>query len=233
MSEAECIDRGRIEAGLLSVRERISQAASRACRAVDSITLVAVSKTHPKEVIEVAYSLGHRAFGENYVQELHQKWQTLTHLEGLRLHFIGHLQRNKARQVVETGALVETVDSERVARELSKRALSAGVRLPVFLQVNIGRETQKAGCSPEKVPVLVEALSGLEGLDLRGLMAIPPNADDPEETRPHFRALKGLADAQGLTEVSMGMSQDFEVAIEEGATVVRVGTAIFGPRRKT
>ncbi len=220
-------DAARVAERLAMVRESIARACARAGRSVDEVTLVAVSKRHPAEAVRAAYAAGQRVFGENYVQELVEKAAALADLEDLRWHFIGHLQRNKARQVAEVGAVVETVDSPRLARELGRRASAP---LDVLAQVNVAGEAQKSGCAPEELPALLEAIASEPQLRLRGLMTIPPFDDDPERTRPHFARLRALADAHGLPARSMGMSADLEVAIEEGATIVRVGTAIFGPR---
>jgi PLP dependent protein len=217
---------------LAEVRARIARAESRAGRAPGSVTLVAVSKTKPASAIREAYAAGQRVFGENYVRELLDKRRELADLPDLELHFIGHLQRNKAKDVVLARATVETVDSERLATELDKRAGAAGVRVPVLVQVNVAREPQKSGCDPDAVAALIAHVRSLPGLELRGLMTIPPHDDDPERIRPHFSALRALR-ARHLDPgswLSMGMSADLEVAVEEGATHVRVGTAIFGAR---
>lgn len=216
--------------GLDRVRERIASACARAGRSEDEVQLVAVSKVHPPEAIRDAYAAGQRRFGENYVQELADKADALADLTDLRWHFIGHLQRNKAKHVARVRAFVETVDSGRLAGELDKRAASEGVALPVLIQVNVAGETQKAGCAVDALPTLVADVRACARLDLRGLMTIPPLGEAAEASRPHFARLRELADEHGLTDVSMGMSADLEVAIEEGATIVRVGTAIFGAR---
>jgi pyridoxal phosphate enzyme (YggS family) len=217
---------------LASVRERIARAAERAGRPAGSVTLVAVSKTKPPEAIREACAAGQRVFGENYVQELLDKREALSDLPDLELHFIGHLQRNKVKDVLRARALVETVDSERLAAELDRRAAALGVRVPVLLQVNVAREPQKSGCDPDALAALIASVRAMPALELRGLMTIPPLGEAPELSRPHFRALRELAHAhlgQGAW-LSMGMSADLEVAVEEGATHVRVGTAIFGAR---
>ena len=217
-----------IRAGLDVVRERIERACARAGRSASEVTLVAVSKTHPAEAVREAYAAGQRVFGENYVQELSEKAAALADLEGLRWHFIGHLQRNKVKDVARVGALIETVDSERLAAEIDKRALAA--RVPVLLQVNVAGEAQKSGCTPDELDALVPSVRALAHLELIGLMTVPPLGEAPEASRPHFARLRALARRHGLAELSMGMSADLEVAIEEGATLVRVGTAIFGKR---
>lgn len=212
---------------LARVRERIERACARAGRSPDEVALVAVSKVHPADAVREAYEAGQRLFGENYVQELSAKAAALADLPRLRWHFIGHLQRNKVKQVLGTGAVIETVDSERLAREVDKRASE---RVEVLLQVNVAGEAQKSGCDPSELGALIEVVRSLPRLSLRGLMTIPPLEREPERSRPHFARLRALAEEHGLTELSMGMSGDLEVAIEEGATIVRVGTAIFGAR---
>lgn len=219
--------------GLERVRERIASACAAARRDPSTVSLVAVSKTQPAEAVREAYDAGQRLFGENYVQELAEKAAALSELPELTWHFIGHLQRNKVKSVIAVGAgvTVETVDSLRLAAEIDKRAASEGRVVPVLLQVNVAGEAQKSGCSPDELVTLVADVRALPHLSLRGLMTIPPLGRDPEASRPHFARLRGMASEHGLTELSMGMSADLEVAIEEGATMVRVGTAIFGERR--
>ncbi len=224
---------------LAQVEERVRAACERAGRERAEVRLIAVSKRKPAEDIRAAYALGQRDFGENYMQELLQKQEQLQDLPGLRFHMIGHLQRNKARHLVsavraEQELVLHTLDDARLISELSKRlAAREGVKpMPVFVEVNIASEAQKSGCLPEQLPALIEALDAAPELAPQGLMVIPPAAEDPELTRPHFAALRELRDSlcPGWPRLSMGMSQDFELAIEEGATDVRVGTAIFGVR---
>ena len=207
--------------GLKKVRERIAQACARAGRAQGSVTLAAVSKGQPMEKIREAFAAGQTLFAENYAQELREKSSALPDAEW---HFIGALQSNKARMVVGRAALIHTRDRISLARELAKRAEGAQ---RVLLEVNIGREPQKSGVLPEEAPGLLDAVRALPQLRCEGLMCIPPAEGDP---RPHFRALRELGEKLGLRELSMGMSADYEAAIEEGATIVRVGTAIFGER---
>lgn len=225
-----------IAENLRRVREHIARSAERVGRDPESIELVAVSKIHPPEAIREAYESGQRHFGENYVQELLTKQAALVDLEEIHWHFIGHLQRNKVKQIVGLTALVETVDSVRLLSAIEKRADRADVTVDVLLQVNIGDEDSKNGCSSGALGELIENSLGSLRVKPRGLMVIPPFELDADETRPYFRALKELRDLHGgeasLPELSMGMSHDFEVAIEEGATLVRVGTAIFGPRHR-
>ncbi len=220
----------RVADGLAAVRERIEAACAGAGRSPDGVTLVAVSKVHPAQAVRDAYAAGQRVFGENYVQELADKAEALAELADLRWHFIGHLQRNKVKQVARVGAVVETVDSARLAGELDKRAASEGQVLPVLLQVNVAGEAQKSGCAPEALSALVAEVRAMPNLTLRGLMTIPPLGEAPEASRPFFARLRELAAVHHVEELSMGMSADLEVAIEEGATIVRVGTAIFGSR---
>lgn len=219
-----------ISAAIERVRERIARACERAGRNVDAVQLISVSKGHPVETIRAAYDAGMRVFGENYAQELAEKASILGDLEEIRWRFIGHLQRNKIKLIERARASVDTVDSLRLAEALSSRAKLAGRDVELLIQVNVAREPQKSGCTPEDLPALVEAVRALPNVDLRGLMTVAPDSSDPEETRPFFSALRELAEAHGLPELSMGMTHDLEQAVEEGATMVRIGTAIFGPR---
>ena len=213
-----------VAAGLTRVRERIAAACARSGRDPASVRLVAVSKTKPVEMLRAAQAAGQAIFGENYAQDLREKADALP---GVEWHFIGALQTNKAKLVVGRAALIHTCDRVALAQELSKRAKSAGITQRVLLEVNIGREPQKAGALPEDVPALLEKILALPSLAPLGLMCIPPAEGDP---RKHFRSLRQLGQGLGLPELSMGMSADYEIAIEEGATLVRVGTAIFGER---
>lgn len=219
---------------LARVRQRIEQAATRAGRDPSEPRLVAVSKIHSPESVREAYEAGQRLFGENYVQELREKQQSLGDLDDLKWHFIGHLQRNKVRQVVGSVDLIETIDSQRLLDEVARRAENASVDIGILVQVNIRGEESKSGCDPEGLGELLEAVDRQRRVVLRGLMVLPPFELEAEETRPYFSELRELRERHGgaaaLPELSMGMSHDFEVAIEEGATLVRVGTAIFGPR---
>lgn len=218
------------------MQRAIEAAARSASRDPAGIRLVAVSKHQPAAAIAAAHAAGQRDFGENYVQELVGKAEELGSLEGLRWHAIGALQRNKVRDVARVAHVVHTVDRVELATELRRRAAAADRAVDVLIEVSIAGEEQKAGCAPAEVGRVLEALAADDRVHAVGLMAIPPLADDPEATRPHFRALRVLRDelrAAGhgeLRELSMGMSADFAVAIEEGATLVRVGTAIFGAR---
>ena len=214
---------------LNAVRERIARAAERAHRDPQTILLLAVTKVFPATVIEEAYALGLREFGENYVQELEGKYGQVHNLEGVRFHLIGHLQSNKSGKAAELFDVVQTVDSAKLARRLS----DAGRSLEVMLEVKLAPEEAKSGAAPEELPELIAAVQALARLRLTGLMTMPPWSDDPEASRPYFRRLRALAERHGLPQLSMGMSSDLEVAIEEGSTCVRVGTALFGKRKKT
>jgi PLP dependent protein len=213
-----------VAAGLSRVRERMAAACARAGRDPAAVRLIAVSKNKPIEMLRAAYAAGQTMFGENYAQQLREKAAALP---GVEWHFVGALQTNKARLVVGRAALIHTCDRLSLAQELSKRAKNAGVAQRVLLEVNVGREVQKAGALPEEVPALLEQVRALGALVCEGVMCIPPAGVDP---RFHFRSLRALGESLGLPELSMGMSADYEVAIEEGATLVRVGTAIFGER---
>ena len=213
---------------LNAVRERIARAAERAHRDPQTILLLAVTKVFPATVIEEAYALGLREFGENYVQELEGKYGQVHNLEGVRFHLIGHLQSNKSGKAAELFDVVQTVDSAKLARRLS----DAGRSLEVMLEVKLAPEEAKSGAAPEELPDLIAAVQALARLRLTGLMTMPPWSDDPQASRPYFRRLRELAERHGLPQLSMGMSGDLEVAIEEGSTCVRVGTALFGKRKK-
>lgn len=213
-----------IAANLAEVRARIDSAARRAGRDPSSVTLLAVTKTKPLDDLLAAYEAGVRDFGENRVQEAEAKFPHLP--RDAARHLIGPIQSNKANKAARLADVVHAVDSADVARRLARAAGSEGRRLAAYVEVNTGGEETKAGVAPADVPALVESVRALPELDLRGLMAIPP----PGDTRPHFVLLRGLAESLGLAGLSMGMSDDFEAAIEEGATVVRVGTALFGRR---
>jgi len=227
------------------VRAQLAEALASADRAPDSARLVAVSKFQPASAIRAAYAEGQRDFGENYVQELEQKAAELADLSDLRWHMIGHLQRNKARAVAPLASLIHTVHSIELARELDKRAsglslsgarafASGESRLPVLVEVNVGGEAQKSGCAPEALASLLDALDEATHLRSLGLMCVPPHTEEPSGSRPYFDELRRLRDvhggAQRLPELSMGMTADLAYAVAAGATIVRVGTAIFGER---
>jgi len=224
----------------LAVRERIAAAARRAGRSPDGILLMGVSKTHAPHVIREAYAAGLRLFGENRVQEFAGKAASLADLASAEWHMIGHLQTNKAATAAELFHAVDAVDSVRLAEKLDTAARTLGKKLPVLVEINIGGEAAKNGLAPgsQDLEELLLAAQRLEALEFRGLMTVPPYTENPENARPFFRKLCELRDQIaerklpniGMVVISMGMSHDFEVAVEEGSTCVRVGTAIFGER---
>jgi pyridoxal phosphate enzyme (YggS family) len=227
---------------IAQVRERISRAAGRVHRNADSIVLMAVSKTVEAARIKEAFDAGLRVFGENRVQEFESKSAALSELKDAQWRLIGHLQSNKARKAAELFHAVDSVDSLRLAERLNQAATEAGKKLEVLIEIKVGQEESKAGIpldSPD-LENLLRSAPQLESLRIRGLMTVPPFTDDPEGARPYFRLLRDLRDqiaarklpAIQMAVLSMGMSHDFEVAIEEGSTCVRVGTAIFGARPK-
>jgi pyridoxal phosphate enzyme (YggS family) len=224
-----------VRANLAAVRERIADAARRAGRRDDAVLIVAVSKTVDVDRVRAAIAAGVPALGENRVQEAREKIAAIGRPRPW--HLIGHLQTNKVRDALDCFDLIHSVDRLPLAQALSSRAAQAGRRADVLVQVNVGAEPQKGGIRPEDLRSGLEAMVALPGLRLRGLMTIPPLPRDPEDSRPHYRQMWKLLEAArgwGLpgefAELSMGMSGDFEVGVEEGATIVRVGTAIFGPR---
>jgi hypothetical protein len=225
-----------------AIHERIARAAARVHRSPDSITLMAVSKTVEPERIKEAYAAGLRVFGENRVQEFESKSAALSELKDAEWHLIGHLQSNKAKKAAESFHAVDSVDSLRLAEKLNQAAAESNKKLNVLLEIKVGQEESKAGItldSPE-LENLLRAAPQLTNLNIRGLMTVPPFTDNPEGARPYFRLLRDLRDqitarklpAIQMDVLSMGMSHDFEVAIEEGSTCVRVGTALFGTRPK-
>jgi pyridoxal phosphate enzyme (YggS family) len=217
-----------IRVNLERVRERIARAAERAGRRADDVLLVGVSKTVPVERIRQAVAAGVPALGENRVQEAEAKIAALG--RPVPWHLIGHLQTNKVRAALELFDVIQSLDRLELARECDRRARARGRSVAVLLQVNVAAEASKGGFAPGDVGAAIDAIAALDHLELRGLMAIPPPVERAEEARGWFRMLAQLGKLHGLAGLSMGMSADFEVAIEEGATMVRVGTAIFGPR---
>jgi hypothetical protein len=213
---------------LAAVEQRIVNACARAGRRREEVTLLAVTKIFPARAILDAYALGLREFGENYVQEFEGKAPEVLGLPGARFHLIGHLQSNKARKGAELFDVIQTVDSAKLARRLAE----AGKPMEVMIEVKLSEEESKHGCAPVDVPALVDAIRALPLLTLKGLMTMPPWSEDPEVARPYFQKLRELARQVGVEGLSMGMSNDLEVAIEEGSTMVRVGTALFGRRKK-
>jgi pyridoxal phosphate enzyme (YggS family) len=232
-----------IPENIAAIQERIAVAARRTGRRPEDVALMAVSKTHPPERIREAYAAGLRLFGENRVQEFAGKAAAVAELTGTEWHMIGHLQTNKAGKAAELFAAVDSVDSVKLAERLDASAHSSGKKVSVLIEINVGGETAKTGIAPDsrELEELLLASARLEALEFRGLMTVPPFTDDPEEARPYFRKLRELRDAIAarklpaiaMNVLSMGMSHDFEVAIEEGSTCVRVGTAIFGERERT
>ncbi|MFZ5927574.1 MAG: YggS family pyridoxal phosphate-dependent enzyme [Acidobacteriota bacterium] len=213
---------------LAEVEQRILAACACCGRRREEVTLLAVTKTFPAEVILEAYDLGLREFGENYVQEFEQKAPRVRPLDGARFHLIGHLQSNKSRRAGELFDVIQTVDSPKLARRLEALARP----LEVMIEVKLSPEETKAGCAAEDLPELIETIRACPNLRLTGLMTMPPWSEDAERSRPYFRRLRELAERYGLRGLSMGMSHDLEVAIQEGATMVRVGTALFGRRKR-
>ncbi|GMQ82461.1 MAG: YggS family pyridoxal phosphate-dependent enzyme [Rhodothermia bacterium] len=227
-----------------SVNQRISYACTQAGRGVDEITLVAVSKTFSESHIRVLYDLGHRDFGENLVQELISKSESFQHqpdYSEINWHMIGHLQRNKAREVINVSSLFHALDSLRLAKELDKRAEQAKTQQQCLVQVNISGEDSKYGVAPEDLHPFLSTASGFEHLIIKGLMGMARPARDPESIRPELAKLRELSvtycgplgDQASMETLSMGMTQDYEIAIEEGATHLRLGNAIFGERANT
>ena len=219
-----------------AVQERIARAAARAGRTADGVRLIAVAKRHPAAVVREAHALGLRAFGENYAQELVAKAADLGPLAGIEWHMIGHLQTNKARLLAPVIAMVHTIDSPTIAVELGKRAAKIGRTIGALIEVNVAKDPSKTGCAPDDLAAIIDAVRASDkgALQLRGLMTMPPYSDHGEDARPFFAKLRELpaqhGGPQALPELSMGMSHDLEAAIAEGATIVRVGTAIFGER---
>ncbi|SPJ35319.1 YggS family pyridoxal phosphate-dependent enzyme [Kushneria phyllosphaerae] len=226
-----------VKDNIVAIRHRLEQALVSAGRPADSAAVLAVSKTKPADMLRAAFDVGQRLFGENYLQEALEKQQALADLEAIEWHYIGALQSNKTRDVAEHFSWVHTVDREKIARRLSEARPASMDALNVCLQVNISRESSKSGVMPEALPALAEQVMALPGLRLRGLMAIPAASDDPaQQRRPHaalrelFETLARRYPEAPLDTLSMGMSGDMEAAIDEGATLVRLGTAIFGSR---
>lgn len=228
-----------LAANLRVIQRRIHDACVRAGRVADEVTLVCVSKTRTAPTIRAAHDAGGRDFGENYAQHLRDKHEALVTAAGLRWHFIGRLQRNKVKFVVGTAALIHTVDRPAIVEAIERRAASAGGIQDVLVQLNLSGEESKSGCSVDELDDLLRCFAQCSHVRCTGLMTMPPFSTDPELSRPVFRRLRQIRDEARaelagveLRQLSMGMSGDFEVAVEEGATLVRVGTAIFGPRER-
>lgn len=225
-----------LKENLQQVENRIAQACARAGRDRSEVTLIAVSKTKPVEMLQEVYDAGIRTFGENKVQEICEKYGKLP--SDIKWHMIGHLQRNKVRQVIDKAALIHSVDSYRLAQEISVQAQKNNLQMPILIEVNIAQEESKFGISADETIQLVEEIAALPNLKIMGLMTIAPYVVDAEENRLYFRQIKQLSvdiknkniDNVSMDILSMGMTGDYEVAIEEGATMVRVGTGIFGAR---
>ncbi len=217
-----------LAARLARVRERIEAACARAHRDPASVRLLAVTKMFGPEAIRDGYALGLRDFGENYVQEMERKAPAVADLTGARFHLIGHLQSNKTKKAVQLFSAIDSVDSAKLARRLD----AEGVALDVMIEVKLSGEETKSGVLPEELPAVVEAVRSSRHLRLTGLMTVPPWSEDAETARPCFARLREIAGRLSVPELSMGMSNDMEVAIEEGATWVRIGTALFGRRKK-
>ncbi len=228
-----------IAENLTAVENKISAACQRAGRRRESVTLIAVSKTKPEVMIEEAYGVGQRDFGENKVQELIRKRDLLP--KDIRWHLIGHLQTNKVRTVIDKTCLIHSVDSLHLAEIISKEAVKKGCTVSVLVEVNVAGEDTKFGVTPEETIGLVESMAALPNLNIEGLMTIAPFVNNPEENRPVFSKLKQLSvdiamkniNNVSMRVLSMGMTNDYEVAIEEGSTMVRVGTGVFGERDYT
>jgi len=225
-----------IEASLDRVRQQVFEACRRANRPETDVALMAVSKVHPVAALLEAYAAGQRLFGENRVQEFAEKSSSLNGLADAEYHLIGPLQSNKSTRAAELFDSIDTVDSVKIAQRLDTAAAALGKQLPVFVEVKLSHEESKHGIAPEELPGLLAAVAGMSNIALAGLMTVPPWSEDPELARPYFQELRRLRDAQqklhpSLTGLSIGMSNDFGVAIEEGSTCVRIGTAIFGRRK--
>jgi pyridoxal phosphate enzyme (YggS family) len=223
-------------ANLGSIQQRIAAACERSGRSASSVTLMAVTKTHPPETVQAAANVGLVYFGENKVQEAKAK---IPHCPGrLRWHFIGHLQSNKARDAVELFEMIQSVDSLALAKEINRRCEQAGKRMPILIEINLAGEASKFGYAPERLLADLPELNALPRLEIQGLMTVPPWKPAAEQVRPFFREARELKErceqvlGAALPTLSMGMSGDFEVAIEEGSTLVRIGTALFGERPK-
>ena len=217
------------------MREEIAAACRRAHRAEEDVSLMAVSKVHPIEAIREAYDAGQRLFGENRVQEFQQKSEHLAELEDAKFHLIGPLQSNKTKKAAELFDAIDAVDSLKTAERLDAAAKALGKRLPVLIEVKLSHEESKHGVALDELPVLLDRMRGFESVEVAGLMTVPPWSEDAELARPYFKELRQLRDQAAkehpaVIQLSMGMSNDFVVAIEEGSTSVRIGTAIFGKR---
>jgi pyridoxal phosphate enzyme (YggS family) len=226
------IEQSSFEIRLAAVEDRIRNALAQCGRKRSEITVVAVSKKFSAESIREAYRAGLRDFGENYVQEFAEKSPSLCDLSDARFHLIGHLQSNKSRLACDLFQIIQTADTPKLLGRLNSAAEEKQIRLDVMLEIRLGGEESKSGAPPGEIPKLLTEAARCSHLNLLGLMTIPPWSEDPETSRPYFRQLRELARHYHLANLSMGMSADFEVAIQEGSTIIRVGTALFGPRPK-
>jgi pyridoxal phosphate enzyme (YggS family) len=227
-----------LAANFARIQQQIAEACRRSNRSETEVALMAVSKMHPASAITEAYAAGLRLFGENRVQEWQEKSAELTGLTDAQVHLIGPLQSNKTARAAELFHAIDSVDSLKIAGRLNSAAAALGKKLPILLEVKLSHEESKHGIPPADLPALLEQIAPLEWLVPSGLMTVPPWSEDPEPARPYFRELRSLRDASlaacpTLTQLSMGMSNDFAVAIEEGSTCVRIGTALFGKRQYT
>jgi pyridoxal phosphate enzyme (YggS family) len=226
------LDASSFQARLFAVEDRIQRALERSGRKRSDLSLVAVSKKFSADRIREAYEAGLREFGENYVQEFAAKQPELQDLGDARFHLIGHLQSNKVRPACELFQVIKTADSAKLLKRLDAAAAERGARPEVLLEVKLSGEESKTGAEPEQLPELLNAAGDCSSIHVTGLMTMPPWSENGEQSRPYFRRLAELARRYGLGQLSMGMSSDFEVAIEEGATLIRIGTALFGARPK-
>ncbi|NIP38064.1 MAG: YggS family pyridoxal phosphate-dependent enzyme [Candidatus Dadabacteria bacterium] len=226
-----------IKEALEAINNKITKALEKSGRKASDITLLAVSKQVEAARIKEAIESGHRSFGENYVQEFVSKYEELSDYKDIDWHFIGHLQKNKVKYIIDKVSLIHSLDKLSLAEEINKRAEKLGITMPILVEVNLGGEASKSGIEPSELGSFLEQISVLEHIKLSGLMALPPYCENAEDSRKYFIKLRELRDGFNssyttLTELSMGMSHDYEIALEEGATIVRVGTAIFGERPK-
>jgi pyridoxal phosphate enzyme (YggS family) len=226
-----------IKNNLEIINEKIDKAAERSGRKSTDIKLLGATKQVDVDRIKEAVECGHRCFGENYVQEFLSKYEVLSEYKDIDWHFIGHLQKNKVKYIIDKVSLIQSVDKVSLAEQINKRAENLGQKIPILIEVNMGGEDSKSGIGVKELGNFLELLSAFNNLKLSGLMALPPFCEDAEDSRKYFVKLRELRDSfnssyNTLNELSMGMSHDFEIAVEEGATIVRVGTAIFGERPK-
>ena len=226
-----------IKNNLEIINEKIEKAAQKSARKPSEIKLLGVSKQIESDRIKEAIKCGHFNFGENYVQEFISKYETLSEYKDVDWHFIGHLQKNKVKYIIDKVSLIQSVDKVSLAEEINKRAEKIGKNVPILIEINLGEETSKSGIEISELDNFLEQISVFDNLKLSGLMALPPFCENAQDSRKYFIKLRELRDNfnssyNNFKELSMGMSSDYEVAIEEGATIVRVGTAIFGERPK-